>query len=146
MAKKNLQLTVGIYDQPQLDKDGNFDPLKGELTRRRKGEVFEAQSDAEYDRLLSFGAAIDPDKAAEAEVASLRARLEELEAERASTEAQIAANEAKASEDAASLDPEELKGKDLDNALTERGLSKEGTAEEKRARLSEALKPTPTWA
>lgn len=35
------------------------------------------------------------------------------------------------------VDPAELKGKDLDAALEKAGLSKDGTAEEKRTRLAE---------
>src|SRR4051812_42850964 len=136
MAKK-LKLTVGHYDQPKLDKDGNFDPQKGVTTRRTLGQTFEAQSDEEYDRLLSIGAAVDPDKAAEEEATRLRNRLTELEEERRTTEAQLAAQEQEASSNVP--DVSELKGKELDNALTEHGLSKEGSVEEKRARLSEAI-------
>lgn len=39
--------------------------------------------------------------------------------------------------DEQSTDPGELKGKALDAALTDAGLSTSGTADEKRARLSE---------
>lgn len=35
------------------------------------------------------------------------------------------------------VDPAELKGKDLDAALDKAGLSKDGTADEKRTRLAE---------
>lgn len=141
-GKLKLQLTVGFYDQPQLDKDGNFDRDKGTLTRRNRGQIFEAQSQAEYDRLLGAGAAVDPDKANEEEAARLRARLEELESEKAATAAQLAATE-QATPD---LDPNDLKGKELDKALADHGLSTEGNVDEKRARLAEALTPTPTWA
>ena len=136
---KNLQLTVGLYDQPQLDKDGNFDPLKGQTVRRTQGEVFEAQSPQEYDRLVSIGAAIDPDKAKASEVEKLRARLAELESERQATEVALQATEQVAPQ----LNPEDLKGKELDDALEARGLSTEGKAEEKRARLAERLSANP---
>lgn len=143
--KLNLQLMVGLYDQPDLNKDGEFDPVRGTLTRRTRGEVFEARSQAEYDRLIGAGAAVDPDTAAEEEAARLRTRLTELEDERASTDAQIRALEQAQADAEAEIDPDELTGKDLDSALDERGLSTKGKVEEKRERLRDALTPTPTW-
>ena len=138
MAKK-LQLTVGRYDQPQLDKDGNFDRDKGRLVTHTLGDVFEAQSQEEYDRLVANGAAVDPDKAKASEAERLRARLQELEAERQQTEVKLQAT----SQAAPALDPSELKGKELDDALDARGLSTDGKVEEKRARLSESLSGNP---
>jgi predicted nucleic acid-binding Zn-ribbon protein len=139
MAEKKLQLTVGRYDQPQLDKDGNFDRDKGLTTTRANGDVFKAQSQEEYDRLTSLGAAIDPDKANASEAEKLRARLSELETERQQAEAKLAATESAAP----ALDASDLKGKELDDALDARGLSTEGKVEDKRARLSEALSGNP---
>lgn len=133
MAKK-LQLTVGHYDQPQL-KDGEFDREKGLTVRRSQGDVFEAQSQDEYDRLIGLGAAVDPDKAKASEAEKLRARLSELDAERRQTEAQLQATE--------QLNPAELSGKDLDAALSARGLSTDGKVEDKRARLAESLPGNP---
>ena len=138
MAKK-LQLTVGLYDQPNLDADGNFDPLKGTTTRRVQGDVFEAQSPQEYDRLISIGAAVDPDKANAAEAEKLRARLAELETERQQTEVKLQATEQVAPQ----LNPDDLKGKELDDALEARGLATDGKVEEKRARLAERLSANP---
>lgn len=139
MAKLKLQLTVGHYDQPQLDADGNFDPLRGSTERFVQGDTFEAQSQAEYDRLISIGAAVDPDKAKASEAERLRARLAELETERQQTEAQLSATTTAAP----ALDPNDLKGTDLDSALEARGLSTDGKVDEKRARLSEALSANP---
>lgn len=139
MAKQSLKLMVGLYDQPQLDRDGNFDREKGTLIRRRQGETFDAQSPEEYDRLIALGAAVDPDKANAAEAETLRARLAELDAERHETEVRLAATEAAAPQ----LDPSSLSGKELDAALDSRGLSTEGKVDEKRTRLAEALSANP---
>lgn len=138
-GKLNLQLTVGQYDQPVLDTDGNFDPLRGDLAHHERGDTFEAQSQAEYDRLISIGAAIDPDKAKASEAERLRARLTELDAERAQTEAQLSATTIAAP----ALDPDDLKGAELDAALDARGLSTDGKVDEKRARLAESLSGAP---
>lgn len=138
-GKLNLQLTAGQYDQPQLDKDGNFDPRTGSTVHYVQGDKFEAQSQAEYDRLLQFGNAIDPGKANASETERLRARLAELEAERQQTEAQLSAT----SQAAPALNPDDLKGADLDAALDARGLSTDGKVDEKRARLAESLSGAP---
>lgn len=120
---KTLKLLVASYDQPQSrERDTDYTP-------RRRGEVFDAIDQAEYDRLTSIGAALDPDEAQKQEYARLEAERTRLEAQRADIDAQLAAKS----------DPSELKGKELDDALSSRGLSTEGKADEKRARLAEAV-------
>lgn len=118
-----LQLLSQSYDQRVGDA----------LVRRSYGEVFEAQSDAEYERLTSRAAALDPAEAVKRE-------SERIERERESLQAQIAALEAQSESLSSDLppDPASLKGQDLDDALQAKGLSTSGTVAEKRARLAAA--------
>lgn len=124
---KQLRLTVDLYDQPRKwgqDRDGA-------TIRRMKGEVFEPVSSEEYDRLIEIGAAEDPAEVQKRAEEELERRRDELAAQRDALDAEIGA--------VAKSKPESLKGKALDDELVRRGLSTDGTAEEKRARLSEAL-------
>lgn len=126
MADLTLKLQVDSYDQPSKDEDG--DP-----TPRTRGEVFDANDKREYDRLIEIGAANDPAKAVEQERAEIEERLRALEAQRADLNDRITR------EQSAAVDPSDLKGKELDAALESRGLSTDGSADEKRARLSESV-------
>lgn len=128
MAQKLLlKLKVGFFDQPVLDKSGSFDPQRGETVRRSNGDIFEASSQEEYDRLIASDAAVDPEVAAEQTRQDLQNRRAELEAEQERIAAELG-----------SLTPaEDLKGKALDEALTSAGLSTDGSADEKRARLAD---------
>jgi hypothetical protein len=130
--KLTLKLTATVYDQP--DKDDPNDLTK--VTTRREGDVFQATSRAEYDRLIEIGAALDPNAYADQERERLQAELDRIQAQKAVLDEQAAALEADAS---TPDDPSELKGKALDDALDANGLSKDGTADEKRARLAEHL-------
>jgi hypothetical protein len=84
---KKLRLLVDSYDQPQ-EGHTRADPNLRALSR---GDIFEARSDAEYDRLVEIGAALDPEEdlrrrrdAAEAQAQRLRDEADRLseEAER----------------------------------------------------------------
>lgn len=133
-GKLLLKLKVGFFDQPVLDKSGNFDPLRGETVRRTSGEIFEASSQEEYDRLIAADAAADPEVQAEQDRQDLEARRVALEAERDRIDAQLAL----------ATPADDLKGKALDEALTAAGLSTDGTADEKRARLAEQQASAPS--
>lgn len=126
MAKLLLKLQVAQMDQPVLDKDGGFDPLKGATKRINKGDIFEALDQEQYDRLIEAGAAQDPEKAAEQERKDLEVRRSALEAEQARIDAQLAQT----------TPADDLKGKALDEALSAAGLPTDGPADEKRARLA----------
>lgn len=127
MAKK-LRLLADYYSQPQKDDR----PERRSLVDRSKGEIFEPVDQAEYDRLVEIGAAEDPDEVRRRAREDAERRLEELKAEQDRIEQEIkGASAARA--------PEKLSGKKLDEALAERGLSAEGTVEEKRERLAAAL-------
>lgn len=140
MAKQLLKLLAAQYDQPVLDKDGGWNPLTGATVRRSRGETFEANSQEEYDRLTADSgvpgddpAALDPDEANKREKADLERRRAALEAERDAIDAQLAA----------AVPSSDLKGDALDSALASHGLSTEGKADEKRARLQEYLDANP---
>jgi hypothetical protein len=104
-----------------------------------EGEVFEANSQEEYDRLIDIGAALDPDEAQKQEKAQLDERLAALDAEKAQLDDRRKAIQAEAAAASADDDPANLKGKALEDALDAHGLSKDGTADEKRARLADHL-------
>lgn len=131
---KTLRLLVDSYDQ-RVSSDRDAD-----LLPRRKGDLFEARNQAEYDRLTALGVAEDPDQVQEEAREELERRREALEAERARIDEELGRVSAS--------DPSQLKGKELDAALEARGLSTDGKADEKRARLAtaieaEAASPTP---
>lgn len=132
---QRLKLTVDSYDQPV--KEG--DPI-----RRSRGDLFEANDAAEAKRLIEIGAALDPDEAAKQEAARIEAERAQLQSQIDALEAQSDALDSPQGEPAAPgqlaelpEDLDELKGKDLDDALEGRGLSKAGTVDEKRQRLAD---------
>lgn len=124
-GKLTLKLLASVFDQAQ---DDSRDP---DLKRYVQGDVFEARDQAEYDRLIAADAAVDPEREQELKRQDLERRRAALEAERAQLDAQLS--------DLPSDDPANLKGQALDKALDDAGLSKDGTADEKRARLAEHL-------
>jgi hypothetical protein len=83
-SKLTLKLLVDSYDQ----YTDPADPRKG-FEPRTKGDVFEARDQAEYDRLTEIGAALDPQKAQEAERGRLEAERTRLEAEKAKLDEQL---------------------------------------------------------
>lgn len=117
-----LRLTASRYDQP--DELGKQD---SPTTTRSQGEVFEANSQEEYDRLIAAGAAEDPDEAAKRRQEELDAAQARLDAEKAALDAQFEADKP----------ADELKGQALDAALVDAGLPVEGSADEKRAALAD---------
>lgn len=79
---KTLRLLVDSYDQPQ---EGHSRENPSLVTYSR-GDVFEARTDAEYDRLVEIEAALDPQEdlkrrkeAAQAEADRLREEAAQLE-------------------------------------------------------------------
>lgn len=129
MAKLTLKLTANVYFQAQSDDPNPLVPPK--LVQFTRGDVFEARSQEEYDRLIAAEAAVDPEREQERQAQELRDRRDRLEAEKAQLDAQLDA--------LPSDDPSRLKGQALDRALDEAGLSKDGSADEKRARLADHL-------
>lgn len=123
MAKKTLRLIADSYDQRQGDKPDS--PLKAIA----KGELFEPRSQEEYDRLVDSGAAEDPAELQKRAEEELESRREQLEAEKAQIDEQLKGAKA----------PEKLSGKQLDEQLGSRGLSTDGTVDDKRARLAAAV-------
>lgn len=121
MSKK-LILTADSYDVLRDPKDAS----KGTEKTLARGDSFVPYSDDEAERLVSSGAAVDPDKQREDELAELDRRRAVLEAERDRIEGDLSSL----------TPPEDLKGKQLDEALAAAGLSAEGSADEKRARLA----------
>lgn len=125
---KELRLLADSYDQPQKDDT----PERRRLAARSKGEVFAPVSDEEYARLVGSGAAEDPTEVRKRAREDAERRLEQLKAEQERIEQEIkGASAAKA--------PEKLSGRKLDEALSARALSTEGTVEEKRDRLAQAV-------
>lgn len=118
-----LRLVADIYDQPQEWGQGRDAPTN----RITKGQVFEPLHAQERDRLIEQGAAEDPEEQQRKAEAELNARRAQLDAERAELDAQI---------EAASIDPEKLKGDKLDEALAARELDQEGSVADKRSRLA----------
>jgi hypothetical protein len=103
MAK--LKLLVDSYDQPQKgDK-----PSERHLEPISKGQLFEPVSDAERDRLVAIGAALDPKEAAEKAQADAQAEVDRLKAQQEALEAQIEAAQAPDESDLESLTVPELK-------------------------------------
>lgn len=124
MAKGDkLVLVADSYDQPQADD-------KPELRRLKpytKGDVIEALSDEEYDRLTESGAAVDPKVQNEQAKADAEAELERLNAEQDALQAKIDAAEAEG--DLGSLTKPKLV-----EYLEGEGLDTEGTKDELLAR------------
>jgi hypothetical protein len=84
MSKLTLKLLAHVFNQRVND-----DPKSDETVQRVKGDVFDARDQGEYDRLVSSGAAVDPDKEHELRKAELERRQAQLEAERAQIDAQL---------------------------------------------------------
>lgn len=124
-----LRLIADSYDQLRKDEPG------ARVDQRRKGDLFEPRDQAEYDRLTSLGVAEDPEQAQQRAREELDRRREQLEAEKDRLEAELAQVD--------DSDPGQLKGKQLDAALEDRGLSTEGTAGEKRQRLAAHVADNP---
>lgn len=80
MAKHTLKLLADSYEQRQPNESGRI-TRDSDTRSYSKGEVFEAHSQEEYDRLTAAGAALDPKAAQEAEAEDLRRRQAQLEAE-----------------------------------------------------------------
>lgn len=129
-----LRLLVDSYDQPVSD-DRRLTPggilLPPETVPRTKGELFEPRDQAEYDRLTELGAAEDPEQAEQRARQELERRRQEIEVERERLDAELSRLD--------DQDPAQLKGKALDAALEDRGLSTDGSAAEKRQRLAGAV-------
>lgn len=104
-----------------------------------KGDTVELHaSDAE--RLLKAGAIERPGESQERERSQLEARLEQLKAEQAQLEEQqrtVEAQREQAGEQ--QLDVDSLDARKLNSELKRRDLSVEGSLEQKRARLRDAL-------
>lgn len=125
MAKK-LVLTVDSYDQPQKDDDPSGVRSLKALSR---GDSFEPVTDAEYDRLVEIGAAVDPQKQNEDAKAEAEQRIAALEAEKAQLEDQIESAQADA-------DPSSLTKPELVSRLEAAGLDTEGSKAELSARYA----------
>jgi hypothetical protein len=80
-----LRLLADSYEQPQADDK----PSERHLVEYTKGDVFDALSDAEYDRLTEIGAAIDPKVANEQAKAEAEERIASLKAEQDALQSQI---------------------------------------------------------
>lgn len=94
-----------------------------------EGSQVELDPDSDHTKKLVASGAIEiPGASAERRKAELQAELDRLNAERDALNARLA--------------PADLKGKALDDALEAAGLSTEGSADEKRARLAEATPPS----
>lgn len=129
MAKGDkLILAVDSYDQPQKDDT----PQVRKLVTYSRGDVFEAVSDEEYDRLIEIEAAIDPSKENERQREEAEQRLAALESEREALEARIEAAQAEG-------DPSSLTKPELVNRLEAEGLDTDGTKPELVARYTAHL-------
>jgi hypothetical protein len=140
-----VKLLSGEYDQPNADGRG--------ATKRRRGEVFTANSQEEYDHLTRVPErnrpgqtgrpiAIDPDKELELQQQNLDRERARIEAAQAELDAQKASLDAKESGQDP-RDASDLKGKELSAALERFGLDDSGSAEEKRGRVQEYLDANP---
>lgn len=82
-------------------------------------------------KAVESGAIEEPGQTADRRQAELQAEIDRLEAEKAAAISRLSP-------------ADELKGKDLDDALTAAGLSTDGKADEKRARLAAHQAEQPT--
>jgi hypothetical protein len=124
-----LRLLADSYDQPQKGHTTNAPNLKP----IQKGELFDPVDQAEYDRLVESGAAMDPKREQEQRAEEIERRQAQLEAER------DALNEELKGLKSGPIKPERLSAAKLDEELTSRDLSTEGSKEEKQQRLAAAL-------
>jgi hypothetical protein len=102
-----LKLLADSFEQRLPDKDGRI-TSDSELRPYSKGDMFEANSQEEYDRLIESGAAVDPEKEQQRQTAELQARREALEAEQARIDAQLADLPSSDGDDLSKLSREDL--------------------------------------
>jgi len=76
MAESKLRLLADVYEQTDFDDRGQIKSV----TPLAKGDLFVPRDKAERDRLVSLGAAEDPEAKAERAKAEAEARVAEAEA------------------------------------------------------------------